>query len=153
MAARRADGDLVALDTSCLVALVSSWHEHHARTVESLERRLRAGAKIVVPAHALLEAYAVLTRLPAPNRLSPGDAIEVLRENFEKNARTVSLDADEYWALLRAAPTAGLYGGRIYDAVIAASVRKTKAREILTWNLKHFESFADASLLITSPAS
>ena len=107
---------------------------------------------MVVPAHALTEAYAVLTRLPAPNRLSPGDAIEVLRENFEKHARTVSLDADEYWSLLGAAPTAGVYGGRIYDAVIAASARKAKAREILTWTLKHLESFADGSLVVASPA-
>jgi predicted nucleic acid-binding protein len=152
VAARRADRDLVALDTSCLVALVSSWHEHHDATVESLERRLRAGAAMVVPAHALAEAYAVLTRLPAPNRLSPGDAIEVLRQNFEEDARIVSLDAAEYWSLLRAAPGAGVYGGRIYDAVIAASARKAKAREILTWNLKHFESFADGSLVVATPA-
>ena len=152
MAARSAEAAPVALDTSCLVALVSAWHEHHDVTIESLERRLRAGATMVVPAHALAEAYAVLTRLPAPNRLSPVDAIEVLGENFESHARTVWLDADEYWSLLRGAPTAGVYGGRIYDAVIAACARKAKARELLTWNLKHFEPFADGSLVVASPA-
>jgi predicted nucleic acid-binding protein len=149
--ARSAEAPLVALDTSCLVALVSAWHEHHDVTVESLERRLRAGGTMVVPAHALAEAYAVLTRLPAPNRLSPGDAIEVLRENFEKQARTVTLDADEYWSLLHAAPTASVSGGRIYDAVIGACARKAKARELLTWNLKHFEQFSEGSLIVASP--
>ncbi|TMA21831.1 MAG: type II toxin-antitoxin system VapC family toxin [Deltaproteobacteria bacterium] len=152
MPAKSAEPALVALDTSCLIALVSGWHEHHDVTLESLERRLRAGATMVVPAHALAEAYAVLTRLPAPNRLSPVDAIEVLGENFESHARTVWLDADEYWSLLRGAPTAGVYGGRIYDAVIAACARKAKARELLTWNLKHFEPFADGSLVVASPA-
>jgi len=107
---------------------------------------------MVVPAHALVEAYAVLTRLPSPNRLSPADAVELLRENFEKHAHAVSLDAEGYWSLLRTAPTAGVYGGRIYDAVIAAAARKAKAREILTWNVKHFESFADQSLVVASPS-
>jgi len=45
-----------------------------------------------------------------------------------------------------------VYGGRIYDAVIAACARKAKARELLTWNLKHFEPFADGSLVAASPA-
>src|SRR5256885_9010586 len=104
MPAKSAEPALVALDTSCLIALVSGWHEHHDVTIESLERRLRAGATMVVPAHALAEAYTVLTRLPAPNRLSPDVAVEVLRENFEKHPRTMSLDEDEYWSLLRAVP-------------------------------------------------
>ena len=152
MAARSAEREIVALDTSCLVALVSAWHEHHEVTIGSLERRLRQGAKIAVAAPALVEAYSVLTRLPAPNRLSPDDAIHLLRENFDEHESTATLDADEYWSLLRAAPAMRVHGNRIYDAVIAACARKAKARELLTWNVQHFESFADRSLVVASPA-
>jgi predicted nucleic acid-binding protein len=152
VAARRSEPAIVALDTSCIVALVSAWHEHHEVTTEALERRLGKGAKITVPAHALTEAYAVLTRLPAPNRISPTDAMNVLRENFGKDARIETLEPDEYWSLLHDAPAKGVYGGRIYDAIIAACARKAGARELLTLNLKHFESLGDESLLVTSPA-
>jgi predicted nucleic acid-binding protein len=131
---------------------VSPWHTHHEVTIQALERRLRDGARIVVPAHALIEAYAVLTRLPAPNRLSPSDAMSLLRENFENAAHVEALESDEYWLLLRDAPANRVYSGRIYDAVIATCARKAGARELLTLNLKHFESFGDESLLVTSPA-
>ena len=143
----------VALDTSCLIALVCDWHEHHPATLAAVEGRLEAGARLALAAPALVETYSVLTRLPAPQRLSPADALDLLSQNFEAKADSVALAADEYWSLLRGAPTIAVYGGRIYDAVIAACARKAKARELLTLNLKHFESFADASLLITSPAS
>jgi predicted nucleic acid-binding protein len=152
VARRSAERARLALDTNCLIALVCGWHEHHEAIASAVERRLDAGARLALAAPALLEAYAVLTRLPPPHRLLPADALHVLEANFGTDTRTVTLDADEYWSLLRVGPTMGVYGGRIYDAVIAACARKSNARELLTLNLKHFESFADASLLITSPA-
>jgi predicted nucleic acid-binding protein len=121
-------------------------------TISAVERRLDAGEQLALAAPALVEAYAVLTRLPAPHRLSPADALHLLADNFEKNAPTVALTPREYWLLMRVAPATSVYGGRIYDAVIAACARKAGARELLTLNLKHFESFADESLRITSPA-
>ena len=78
--------------------------------------------------------------------------MNVLRENFGKDARIESLEPHEYWSLLRDAPGKGVYGGRIYDGIIAACARKAGARELLTLNLKTFESFGNESLLITSPA-
>jgi len=60
-------------DTNCLVALLAPWHEHHERVLREMERRLDAGATLVVAAPTLMETYAVLTRLPAPHRLAPAD--------------------------------------------------------------------------------
>lgn len=140
-----------ALDTSCLVALVCAWHEHHAPTLAAVEQRLDAGKSLALAAPALVETYAVLTRLPAPHRLSPADALVLLAENFERRWQAVALSADEVWALLHAAPASKLYGGRTYDAVIAACARKANAHELLTLNLKHFETLGDSSLLIASP--
>src|SRR6184192_3362205 len=59
------------LDTSCLVAAVCSWHMHHEATAAEISRRLSRGEEPVMAAPALVEAYAVLTRLPAPHRLLP----------------------------------------------------------------------------------
>ena len=149
--AGRSAPHLVALDTSCIIALVSDWHEHHGVTISALDERLDAGHGLALLAPALVEAYAVLTRLPAPRRLAPSDALQLLITNFQENAQTVALSADEYWSLVASVSAAGVYGGRTYDAAIAACARKAKARELLTLNLRHFDVFADAHLLVSSP--
>jgi len=77
--------------------------------------------------------------------------MDVLRENFESDTLVEGLHPHQYWSLLRSAPSKSVYGGRIYDGVIAACARKAGARELLTLNLKHFDSFGDESLLISSP--
>ena len=65
---RRARGPVVSIDTSCLIALVWAEHEHHSATTTIVSQRLDAGAELALAGHALLEAYSVLTRLPAPHR-------------------------------------------------------------------------------------
>ena len=152
MAGPRTDlRNVLALDTSCLVALVCSWHQHHAATASAVERRLGAGATLALAGPALVEAYSVLTRMPAPHRLGPADALQLVRDNFHAQSKAVVLSARDYWSLLAEAPEALVQGGRTYDAVIAACARKAGARELLTLNLRHFESFADDSLRIVSP--
>ena len=65
----------VLLDANCLVAAAIAQHEHHRATVSELTRRRAAGQTLVMSAHAVLEAFAVLTRLPPPHRLAPADAL------------------------------------------------------------------------------
>ena len=124
-------------DTSALVATVCSWHEHHARTREELERRERAGEQLVLAAHSLAETYAVLTRLPGPNRLRSGDAIALLDANWRKTP-VVHLTAAETWRALRRAQRRGVIGGQTYDMLIAACALKAGAATIITWNVRHF---------------
>ena len=94
---------------------------------------------MIVAAPALVESYAVLTRLPAPHRLSPRDALDVLEANFIRAGKIVALDGASYRALLRRAPEEGVVGGRTYDAVIAACADKARAAALLTFNEDHFQ--------------
>src|SRR5436305_10172290 len=110
-------------DTSCMVAAVCSWHEHHERAALAIESRLNRRERMVVAAPALIEAYSVLTRLPAPHRLSPADALSLLEANFMRLVNVVALLPEDYRAMLRGAPPADISGGRIYDAIIAACAR------------------------------
>src|SRR5579859_7228972 len=104
-----------------MVAAVSAWHEHHARAVREITRRLDDGGFLVVAAPALVETYAVLTRLPPPHRLSPSDSRAVLDANFMDDlVELVAADAVAYRRLLRDAPGRAVSGGQIYDAVIVA---------------------------------
>ena len=140
-----------ALDTSCMVAAVCTWHEHHQRAAGGLNRRLNARQAMVSPAPALIETYAVLTRLPAPHRLSARDALQLIEANFVRGARVVALDVGEYVELLREAPEGGVVGGRVYDAVIARCAVRGRATSILTFNESDFESFGLPELEILAP--
>lgn len=130
---------VIALDTSCMVAAVCGWHEHHPAAAEAIERRLDAGGRLAIAAHALVETYAVLTRLPAPHRLAPADAWALVKTNFVDGAEVVTLDAASHAALLGRLATAGIGGGRTYDALIAACASQARAATLLTFNPRHFE--------------
>jgi hypothetical protein len=57
-----------AIDASVLVAELLPWHEHDGAAraaLRTLLRNVATGTKPILPAHARLEAYSVMTRLPA----------------------------------------------------------------------------------------
>lgn len=127
------------LDTSCMIAAVCTWHEHHVAAVTEINRRLEDGKRLAVPASALVEAYAVLTRLPAPHRLSPGDAWALVDASFIEPATVVALTRIVYVRLLRRIAKQTIAGGRTYDAVIAECARQARAEVLLTFNPRHFD--------------
>ena len=138
-----------AIDSSCVIAAVCSWHESHERVFTALNARIGRGG-LVVPSHALLESYAVLTRLPPPHRLAPADAEAVLR-GFLEEATLAALGASDQWPLLRALSAERIAGGASYDALILAIARKAKCRELWTLNTAHFLRF-ESDIEIIDPA-
>lgn len=138
-------------DTSMMVAVVCAWHEHHERAAKDFERRLDHGEALIVAAPALIETYAVLTRLPPPHRLSPSDAAALIEANFLTGSRMIALDVKTYRDLLKDAPQKGIAGGRMYDWVIAACAIKGEASVLLTFNAKDFFSFSLKEFQITVP--
>ena len=140
-------------DTSVIIAAVCAWHEHHAAAAGEIEERLATGQKMAVAAHALVEAYAVLTRLPPPHRLAPADAHAVLAASFITGRRIISLDAAGTTALLKTLTRAGIAGGQTYDAVIAACARRGKVSPLLTFNAAHFEPLGGDGLEIAVPGT
>jgi len=121
-----------------MIAAVCSWHEHHEAAANEIERRLDRREKMIVAAPALVEAYAVLTRLPPPHRVSPETAFTLLESNFIKSATVVALNARSYASLLLRAPKNGIAGGRTYDAVIGACAERGKVSTVLTFNAGDF---------------
>ena len=127
-------------DTSCMIAAVCSWHEHHEAAANDMERRLAGRAKMIVAAPSLIEAYAVLTRFPPPHRLSPETALTLLENNFLKLATVVALNAKAYESVLVRAPKDNVSGGRTYDAVIAVCAEQGAASTVLTFNAGDFKA-------------
>jgi predicted nucleic acid-binding protein len=138
-------------DTSCMIAAVCSWHEHHTRAAAAIESRLDRRDRMIVAAPALIEAYSVLTRLPPPHRLSGADALGLMEANFMRLVKIVALPPEEYRRILRNAPEAGVSGGRIYDAIIAACAHREKVRTLLTFNDLHFLPLAGPELAVVVP--
>jgi predicted nucleic acid-binding protein len=134
-----------------MVAAVCSWHERHRAAAAEIERRLERGEQLAVAAHALVETYAVLTRLPAPHRLAPADAWALVNANFVESASVVALSGQAHVTLLRRLATQGIAGGRSYDAVIAACARQAKVDALLTFNPRHFDPPPDG-VSVVEPA-
>jgi len=110
---------LIAVDTSIVIAAFASWHEAHQAAARLLVRRPR------LPAHALIESYSVLTRLPAPHRADARIAATFLAESFPYALLTLPGDAQT--ALVGAVSAAGLTGGSVYDALIGATAKHAGA--------------------------
>lgn len=110
---------MIAVDTSVIVAGFASWHEAHRSAAAALARNPR------VPAHVLVEAYSVLTRLPPPHRAPANLVATFLAERFKDVP--LSLPGRAHRELVEMSASAGLAGGAIYDALIAATARHAGA--------------------------
>lgn len=103
---------MICLDTSVVVPLFASWHEGHHDVLHVLAEEPR------LPARVAVEAYAVLTRLPAPHRVPAGIVVDFLDRTFPPATRLV-LAAGALQDAPARCGAAGIDGGATYDALIA----------------------------------
>ncbi len=101
---------MTALDTSVCVPALVSWHEHHEAC-----RRAAAGAR--VPAHVLVESFSVLTRLPAPHRLTGNVARRLLAGRFA-SSEVLTESAPLQRSIVDRLARIGVEGGAVYDALV-----------------------------------
>lgn len=104
------------VDSGVVVAGFASWHQAHPAALGELAGRPR------IAAHSLVEAFSVLTRLPAPHRAPAELVSRFLDAAFPENPLT--LDDRRYRRLVtHRLPAAGISGGATYDVLIAETVR------------------------------
>jgi predicted nucleic acid-binding protein len=85
-----------------------------------------------------MEFFAVATRLPAPLRLTPTDAVRLMEAEILTRYRVHQLPATSYPEFLRDVPNQHVAGGRIYDAHIAEIARQAGCQTLVTDNRRHF---------------
>ena len=143
----------IFIDSNVLLAAVLRDHGSHARAFSLLERIQSGKDDGYVAAHSLAEMYSALTRMPAPFRHSPDEALQSVEENVVKYFHVIALTAGDYVEVLRSVVARGVHGGATYDALILKAAEKAKVSRIFTFNLKHFEAIADQRLaeLLVSP--
>lgn len=101
------------VDTSVVVAAFASWHVAH----RSAKAAVDAAPKLV--AHCAIEAFSVLTRLPAPHRAPAALVVRYLIARFPD--APLALPGGASMRLLERALAEGISGGAIYDALVAAT--------------------------------
>ena len=110
----------VAVDTSFAVPLVLASHRGH----ESV-RRYADGWSVRLPAHAHLETFSVLTRLPGDARLTGADAETLIADRFGAPIHPSEARAT---ALLATLVGAGVVGGAVYDGLIGLTAHDAGLR-------------------------
>lgn len=140
-----------AFDTSCLVALLSDWHERHRVTAVEYEARKKKGEQLVVAAHAVLECFSVLTRLPPPLAAPPANVERVLA-SYLSDAVIAGVTSGTCRSAIADLARRGIGGGLTYDAIIAICSHEAGVRELLTWNLSHFLRVSPPGLAVREPA-
>jgi predicted nucleic acid-binding protein len=108
-----------AVDSSVVIAAFATWHEHHA-----LARKAMAGRPRLI-AHAAVESYSVLTRLPPPHRAQPSIVHAFITERFTEPFLT--LPEAGYQELLATLAAGQILGGPAYDALIALTAAEHQA--------------------------
>lgn len=109
------------VDTSVAVPLVLAGHSAHDDVNAAID-----GRALRLAAHAQLETYSVLTRLPGDARLGPRDACQLLADRFGEPS---PLSESSVPALVAILSEIGIAGGAVYDALIG--VTALEAGEVL----------------------
>jgi predicted nucleic acid-binding protein len=110
---------LNAVDSSVVVAAFVSWHESHEVARRAVDRRPR------LVAHCALEAYSVLTRLPAPYRAPGVLVVTFLDGRFPEEPLTLAPRSFRH--LVKDLEHLGIAGGAVYDGLVAMSAAAHEA--------------------------
>lgn len=108
-----------AVDSSVVIAAFASWHEYHGVARKAMSGRPR------LVAHAAIESYSVLTRLPPPHRAHQSIVHTFITERFTEPFLTLSETG--YQELLATLAAGQILGGPAYDALIACTAAEHQA--------------------------
>jgi len=135
-------------DTSVLVPVFLSKHVHHSASKAAFQQGRREDR--ICAAHSLAEFYATFTRFPNKLSADSNDVLLGIGEILER-VSVVALTAQEYVAAIQDGARDGVVGATIYDALLARCAIKAHADVIYTWNLKHFQQFAEIRSRVRTP--
>jgi toxin FitB len=140
----------IGVDSSLIVAAVHANHPRHAMAAGWLIRSI-GKHQLVAAHHAVLEAYAVLTRLPGELRVTASEARDLLTGTVKANM-AVAEQQESIWAILDKLVDSSVAGGRSYDALVLLALQAFGAEAIATLNPSHFRDLAP-ELRIIDPST
>ncbi len=115
---------MIAPDSSAVIAALAPWHEAHDPCRAAIQE-----AEVRLPAHVAFETTSALSRMPKGRRIAPAVVLTALERDFA--APWLALEGTDLRVALQRAVAAGIRGGALYDALIAATAA-THDAEILS---------------------
>jgi predicted nucleic acid-binding protein len=109
----------LAVDTSVAIPLLVQTHAAHDDVVAWWD-----GKEVALSGHALVETYAVLTRLPAGVRVEPADAARLLDDRF---APPMMVGSEVAGRIADVLSERGIAGGAVYDGLVALAALENDA--------------------------
>ncbi len=76
---------------------------------------------------------------------------EVVLKKLYEMFRFVTLTHKDYLKAVEAVVARGFVSGMIYDALVLEAAKKSGAKVLYTWNLRHFSRFQSTQIRIESP--
>lgn len=124
-------------DTWALFAALVGSHEFHHRALPWLRMAQREDIHGIVSTHTLAELYARMSGRVRP-MMTAVQVLELISRNILPFFETVSLNQDDYLAVLERLASMDIRGGTIYDGLIAHAAVKGSAEQIVTFNEADF---------------
>jgi predicted nucleic acid-binding protein len=131
---------VIAPDSSVVIAALAPWHDAHQPARSAL-----AGAEVRLPAHVAFEATSALSRMPEGRRIAATVVFEALQRGFTKP--WLAMDGEGLRKALEQAIDAGVRGGALYDALIAATASAHDA-ELLSADQRALPTYRTMGALV-----
>lgn len=140
---------MIFVDTNVIIAAMTPSDARHEVCINALATADRRGG--CCAAYSLAEIFSVLSGRPGKIRLAPLDAATATA-HIQRRYTPIALTPSEYLVAIERAASLGQSGGIVYDALLMACARKSKASRIYTLNAKHFRLVApDLASRIAEP--
>ena len=123
---------MIFLDTSVIVPALLARHPQHRQCFALL------GPGALSSTHCLAETFAVIT---SAFRVNPRKAAELI-DSRGSQLSWKDATLEDYQNTVRDAPSRGVQGGGIYDALHAMVARREKVTCIKTYNVTNFQHCA-----------
>jgi len=82
--------------------------------------------------------------MPLSPRITPANALRLIDETILAVANVISLDENDYRAVLQRVADLGLSSGAVYDALHVRAAEKAGADELVTFNGRDFRRIPPA---------
>ncbi len=123
---------MIVPDSSVLIAALASYHSAHEQAVDAV------GDAPGLIVHVAFETCSVLSRMPEGQRMEAKVVLDAIERGFPEP--WLVLDQEAQRSCLRRAVDAGLRGGALYDALIAATAHEHGAT-LLSTDLRAREAY------------
>jgi len=129
----------VLFDTSALMALFVSKHPNHKAAINYFLDAKKNNATFYICTHTIAEFYRNLTSGRKYLNYSSAMAHRLITESITEHFTAVSLDVNDYVAVVNQMKKASLHGAIIYDGLIARASSRVNADFLVTYNVEDFQ--------------